>query len=234
MVVYNPITGLRRRMPHNMTARKKRKTTSSTVAQRMFAADAMDSYFCYILGHKKALFFVAILTAMEFNFQSSEGEYMGNFLVMAAAIFAQKAACMLRFDSELMDLRDHDLVHSGYNKDLVDLTLDHYANDDECENSTRFSKEEILILLDFLGFGDGQGYIRVYYNGHVYYKYRAVTLFIYMLRKMSTGRTHKDLADTEFGGTSGQWGVGYNWLVKYMDKRTDPLIGPTALELWAP
>jgi hypothetical protein len=166
-----------------MTARKKRKTTSSTVAQQMFMADAMDSYFCYILGHKKALFFVAISTAMEFNFQSSEGEYMGNFLVMAAAIFAQKAACMLRFDSELMDLHDHDLAHSGYNKDFVDLTLDHYANDNECKNSTRFSKEEILILLDFLGFGDGQGYIHVYYNGHVYYKYHAVTLFIFKFRR---------------------------------------------------
>jgi hypothetical protein len=51
---------------------------------------------------------------------------------------------------------------------------------------------------------------------------------------MSTARTHKDLADNEFGGSSGRWGKGYNWMVKYVDKKSAPLIGPNALELWAP
>jgi hypothetical protein len=51
---------------------------------------------------------------------------------------------------------------------------------------------------------------------------------------MSTGRTHKDLADNEFGGDSSRWGRGYNWMVKYVDKKCALLIGPDALELWAP
>jgi hypothetical protein len=34
---------------------------------------------------------------------------------------------------------------------------------------------------------------------------------------MSTGRTHKDLADNEFGGDSSRWGRGYNWMVKYVE-----------------
>ena len=74
----------------------------------------------------------------------------------------------------------------------------------------------------------------MYYNGPVYYKFRAVTLFIYMLSKLSTGRTHKDLADSEFGGDSGRWGEGFNWMVKYVEKKSVPLIGPRVLQLWAP
>jgi hypothetical protein len=51
---------------------------------------------------------------------------------------------------------------------------------------------------------------------------------------MSTGHTHKDLADNEFGGDSSRWGRGYNWMVKYVDNKCAPLIGPDTLELWAP
>jgi hypothetical protein len=76
-----------------------------------------------------------------------------------------KAARMLRLDSELMDLRQEDLEDTGYNKPLVDITLASYENDDECENNTRFSKLEIMTMMHYLGFGDGSGYIRVYYNG---------------------------------------------------------------------
>jgi hypothetical protein len=77
-----------------------------------------------------------------------------------------------------------------------------YSNDDECENKTHFSKGEIERIMKFLGFGDGMGYVRVYNYGNMYYKSWAVALFLYMLRKMSTGCTHKDLADNKFGGSS--------------------------------
>jgi hypothetical protein len=210
MVVINPITGRKRRLPRRLTARKKRKITSSTVSQRMYAENAMDSYFVYMLCYKKMLFYLILLLAIGFDFQSEGGRFLGNFMLLASACYASKAARMLRLDSELLDLSNDNLTNSGYNKDLVDITLDYYCNDDECENNTCFSKQEIVTILNFLEFGDGMGYVRVYYNGLVYYKFRAVTLFIYMLRKMSTGWTHKDLADNEFGGSSGRWGKGYS------------------------
>jgi hypothetical protein len=68
------------------------------------------------------------------------------------------------------------------------MTLDSYTNDDECENNTRFSKLEIMQLMHYLDFGDGNGYIRVYYNGNTYYKFRAMTLCLYMLHKMQSGK----------------------------------------------
>jgi hypothetical protein len=234
MAVYNAITGLKRRMPRYLTSRKKRKTTSSTVAQRMFAEDAMNAYFSYMMGYKKALMFLLLLALMDCDLCSEQGEYIKKFFLLSASLFASKAVRMLRLDSELLDLRDVDLEDVGYNKPLVDITLASYTNDDECENNTRFSKGEIMSIMQYLDFGDGNGYIRVYYNGTVYYKFRAVTLFLYMLRKLSTGRTHKDLADNEFGGDSSRWGRGYKWMVKYVDKKSEPLIGPQALAAWAP
>jgi hypothetical protein len=217
-----------------LTSQKKKKSTSSTVAQRMYAKDAMAAYWTYMLAHKKALCYLVMLMALRFDFQSPGGSYLHDFLLLAAANYASKAACMLRLDSELLDLRDVDLEDIGYNNELRNITLATYINDDECENNTRFSKLELLQIISYLGFGGGNGYIRVYYNGNVYYKFRAITLLIYMLRKMSTGRTHKDLADNEFGGDSSRWGRGYNWMVKYVDNKCAPLIGPDALELWAP
>ena len=234
MAVYNAITGLKRKQPRYLTSRKKRKTTSSTVAQRMYAKDAMDAFFTYMIGHKKCLCYIVLLTAMGFDFQTEQGKFLGNFLILAATVYAAKAARMLRLDSELLDLRDEDLEDTGYSKPLVDITLDYYCNDDECENNTCFSKLEIITLLHYLNFGDGNGFIRVYYNGNVYYKFRAVTLLIYTLRMLSTGRTHKDLSDNEFGGDSSRWARGYKWMIKYIDNKCQPLIGPTALELWAP
>ena len=194
----------------------------------------MDACYLYILGHKKALFYLLLLSVAGFDFQSEQGTYLRNFLLLAAATYAQKAVYMLQLDSDVMDLQEEDLEDTGYNTPLQDITLASYINDDECENNTRFSKLEIMTLMHYLEFGDGMGYIRVYYNGNVYYKFRAVTLFIYMLRKMSTGRTHKDLADNEFGGDSGRWGKGYRWMVKYVDHKCAALIGPQALRLWAP
>jgi hypothetical protein len=156
-------------MPQHLSARKKRKTTSSTIAQRMYAKDAMDSFFAYKVAHKKALFYlVLILAVLGMDFQSEQGQFFGNFFVLAASCYASKVACMLHLDSELMDLHEEDLEDSGYNKDLVDITLTLYINDDECENNTRFSKLKIMTMMHSLGFGDGSGYIRVYYNGPVF------------------------------------------------------------------
>ena len=68
-----------------------------------------------------------------------------------------------------------------------------------------------MIIADS-GLGD---VLKIHYNPNnptAYYKFDVEELFIYMLRKMSTGRSHKDLCDSEFGGCPGRWGRGYNCL----------------------
>jgi hypothetical protein len=159
MVVYNAVTELKQKQPRYLTSQKKRKSTSSTVAQCMYAKDAMAAYWTYMLAHKKALCYLVMLMALRFDFQSPGGSYLHDFLLLAAANYASKAACMLRLNSELLDLQDADLEDIGYNNELHNITLATYINNDECENNTRFSKLELLQIISYLGFGDGNGYI---------------------------------------------------------------------------
>jgi hypothetical protein len=136
---------------------------SSTIAHQSISKDArMDACFAYILGHKKALFYLLLLATVGFDFQSEEGTYLHNFLLLAATSYAQKAVYILQLDSKTMDLHDEDLENTSYNNLLWDITLASYINDNECENNTRFSKLKIMTLMHCLEFGDGTGYIHVY------------------------------------------------------------------------
>ena len=49
---------------------------------------------------------------------------------------------------------------------------------------------------------------------------------------MSTGHTHKDLADNELGGCPARWGHGYKWMVCKFESVFGDLIGPGALQNW--
>ena len=138
---------------------------------------------------------------------------------------------LLILDSQLLDLdADHE-DNSGFNKELLDITLDSFDNDDECEAKTRFTKQAITTIVGSLNLHD---IVRIYYAPPRYYKFKVESLVIYMLRKMSTARTHCDLCDSEFGGSSARWAIGYKWIVKRFDTTFARLIGPQALSIWAP
>ena len=76
---------------------------------------------------------------------------------------------------------------------------------------------------------DEMVFVNVYYHGNNYFKFKVETLVIYMLRKFSTGRTHKDLADNEFGGCPGRWARGYKWVLSKFGREFGDSIGPAAL-----
>jgi hypothetical protein len=101
----------------------------------MYAVEAMDLSLMYILGHKKSLFYLVLLVAMGFDFQTESGHYLASLLLLAALVYAQKTMAIIQLDSDLMDLQEADLEDTGYNNPLVDITLDSYANDDEGENN---------------------------------------------------------------------------------------------------
>ena len=126
---------------------------------------------------------------------------------------------MLRLDSQLMDLEEDEVACAGYRKVLVGITLNSYANDDECEDKTRFTKGGIRTLLAQLPTDE---YVYCYYHQDKYYKFLTEELLIYTLRRMSTTRTHKDLADSEFGGCAKRWGTGYNMFIKLLDSHFAP------------
>ena len=229
MAVVNAITGKRRRRPRRQLPRKKRATMASTVACEMYAQEAMQAFDIFMAGARLHLAFLSLIFASGIDLDSPQTcAFYGTVLLGGSYLFSC-AMNMLKLDSSLMDLSDEDVQNAGYETPLVGITLEFYENDDECQEKCRFSKADIKLILAALPCGK---YVQVYYHRNKYYKFLTEELLIYSLRRMSTARTHKDLCDNEFGGCPKCWGLGYNWLVKVMDKRFKPLIGPQAVRLW--
>jgi hypothetical protein len=225
MVVFNSITGLKRKQPAYKLSRKKRWSHSSTVAGCMYSEDAIKKANLYITSTHQYVAYLAILSQHQYD---PNARTLSLLCVLLAAYFFSCAGRMLELDSDLMDITDDNQDNFGYHKPLVGVTLDSFRNNDESVDKTRFTKEDIRLIVDSLSLPDN---IRLYYYEENYYKFSVEELMIYMLRKFVTGRTHKDLT-TEFGGCSTRWGRGYAWLVKHLDKKFSSLVGPTGMEKW--
>ena len=228
MAIYNAITGQRRREALVCLARKNRGTMSSTVAARMYAGFAMEAFNAYMHGAERG--FRTLFLMMQ---NGNVPEHIIQYVMTTVIGFAHHAVEMIRLDSTLLDLPAG--VQSGYSKPLIDLTIDDYfVNDDQSREFTRFTKDQLHYLVADLNLLE---YVRVRYEtnkGPKYFRFRVETLFIYVLRKLSTGATHKHLSDVEFGGDSGRWGRGYTFMIMYLDDRYSSIIGPQGVETWAP
>jgi hypothetical protein len=231
MAVYSSITGKRRRVARRYLPRKKRASMSSTPASQLYANQAMEQFEVYMTGVRLHMSFLSVLLAAGLANHPEMAAVFGSLLLGGSYLFSC-AMSMVRLDSELMDLEEEDIENAGYYRPLQGIDLDTFENDDECEEKCRLPKHAIKQLLMSLPVGE---YVQVYYHepSDLYYKFKTEELIIYMLRKMSTGRTHKDLSDMEFGGDSKRWGTGYNWIVKLFDTHFAPLIGPNAIHIWA-
>jgi hypothetical protein len=232
MATYNAITGLKRKAARRDLPRRKRNSLSSTVAGRMYAEQAMDECGSFLFAAQSLLVFVGIISNhpnidLETNQPAQDLVYLLLTTVLQLLLGATE---MMKLDSELLDLDDDHEDNSGFNMPLQDITLDSYSNDDECGAKTKFKKQAITTIVNALQLPDE---VRLYYAPPRYYKFKVVSLVIYMLRKMSTARTHSDLCDNEFGGADRRWGYGYKWIVKQFDTKFAHLIGPQGLGVWA-
>jgi DDE superfamily endonuclease len=231
MVSYNAFTGLRRREPKRNLSWKVRSTHSSTVAARMYGKAAMAAFRKYLKTAQQSLAMAGVLALQPIILQPQLASLI-DFLLSSSAHFFSSALRMVQLESDLLDMAPGSDTLPLFQNTLRSMTLDAYEDDNECMVKTRFTKEQIRIILEAL---DTTKEVRVYYleaHPELYYKFDMETLFIYMLRKMSTGRTHQDMT-TEFGGCPTRWARGYRWLVRYTDNKFQPLIGPCGLRRWA-
>jgi DDE superfamily endonuclease len=227
MAVYNAITGLKRKLPAYRLPRKKRSSNASTVASRMYTKRAQEIASLYVTQSSQYLaFFVLIHTQANGHMHRAA---LSSLCLLFAAHCYSSACRMLQLDSHLMDLgHEEQNEEHGYHTALVGMSLDSYANDDECVDKTRFKKQEIRLIEMSLQLPE---YVKLYYYENNYYKFRVEELLIYVLRKLTTGRIHKDLT-IEFGGCSSRWGRGYNWIIRHIDNTFTNVIGPRGMLHW--
>lgn len=233
MVAHNAITGLKRRRDRRHLPRKKREQLSSTVAGQMHAAQAMEAFKIFMTGCQVQLNILAVSMVADVKLNKEERSALCALLLIGSHHCCASALEMLRVDSSLMDLMEEEIEEAGCKIELVDINMSTCVNDDECENETRFSKDTIRQILHCPPVGE---HVRVHCNPNnpgMHCKFPLEALLICVLRRMSVGRTLKDLADNEFGGCSEQWGTGCDCFVKLMDLHFKPLIGPEATSIWA-
>jgi hypothetical protein len=139
MVIYNSITGLVRKLPRNKLPRKKRNSHGSTVSGRLYSEQALEVFKVYVTATGQNLCFVAQIA----NIHSPRASVLSMFFVVAAAFFYTLAGRMLLLDSELMDIGEEQRELAGYHYPLIGITIDSYKNNDECEDFTQFTKEEL-------------------------------------------------------------------------------------------
>ena len=197
---------------------------ASTPALEMLAQEAIEAFNIYVAAARLHMTFPSLMVAGNLDFEAHK--LMHGAVLLAGSYLFSCAMKMPLLDSEIMDLTEEDITNSGYGKVLVGISPDTYENDDECEKTTRFSKKAIRSILCALPLGPIK---RVYYHGPKYYKFVPEELLFCTLRRMATGRTHKDLVDSGFGGCSRRWRCGCTHLVGVMDVHFYPLVGPGAI-----
>lgn len=236
MVIYNAVTGLRRRQDRSHTTRKKRNSLSSTVSSRLYGKQAIEAFSIYLEGTKQALTYTALMNSPFLTVKPEQRIKLQQAWLLSSADCYSKAARMLLLESELLDCSEEQYQNAGYKVPLKSIRLDDYQNNDECADKTRFTKEQITMILDKM---ELPTYIRVTYSyvgdKPKYYKFHREELMIYLLRKFLEDATHKHMASgDEFGGDDHRWAVGYNWMLKEIHDKLCPLISPQALRVWAP
>ena len=141
MAIYNAITGCKRRAARRDLPRKKRSSQASTITTRMNAEKVNEEFHFCMAASKMFLFYFQVLGE---HYNGDDVLYdMAILLVIGICYHINAAILLLECDAELMDLQEEDLNDSGYCMPRVDVTLESFANDDECEAKTRFTKGAI-------------------------------------------------------------------------------------------
>lgn len=133
---------------------------------------------------------------------------------------------MLPLDSELMDIADDE--EEGHHTSLAGIGLEHCANDDECQDKTRFVKDEIHLIVEAMGLPP---HVHLCCHQQNHHKFNIEEPLVHMLQKMTAGRTQKD-STCEFGGCSTRWGRGHSWFAECIDNCFEPLMGQAGMVHW--
>jgi hypothetical protein len=236
------LTGKIRRRAAKHTPRK-RRSTCSTVEDRKFAKIAQNGMENHLFSANLAILISSLFLELS-NCTIDEldsDEYFG-YLTIGVALLTcainsfQIALSFAELESGLLDMEDEEWYTSGFclppGKARIDTI---YINDDQALQDTRCTKvqlRELLLLFDL----DECVYVpqdRHNPFGRKYWFHREA-LIIYMLKRMHSRQTHKDISDNDvkFGGAHSRWTVGYRWIVMYIDNKFAHLIDQRALQMW--
>jgi hypothetical protein len=231
----NPFSGQKRKQLRHNLPRKKRAVLSLTVAEQSYIAQFEDLMIAFVESMEAAS---ACLDGIVSFVNNNDLSY--SVLLKATIIiieleekvqkYKHKALVCAELISELTDIDDVTASSAGYlvpqNKVLRLETF--YLNDCHCEQHTRFTRGELISLLDHLQIPEW------IHAGS--YRYHREEIAVFTLEHLVGGQYFFQLADRpDFGGSENRWEVGYWAFIHLIHERSYHLISPTtAIRMWVP
>lgn len=233
---YNPFTGRRRRKPRKRTSAKRRATESSTVNERLVAKKAR-THACDALEriNTSAQLVCSILAARGLQVIDSHGLQNDVWAVLFLAAVNFLSGCYstlihcLAIDAYFLDIPNNE-EPGGRHTPLAHKRIDDFPTDDHAYQWTNFNRAELRDLIRLWGLPENFEVPRKGTAAH--YVFNNEELVIFFLNAMKSADRKTDICTMKLGGDDGRWGVGCNWLVRYLDARYSHLLGPESLGLW--
>ena len=153
-----------------------------------------------------------------------------NFLLRSKFSF-ETSLFLVEEESSIGDVQVDEDLFRVFSAPLLNIRIDDFENDDQCESWTRFKKDE---LHDLIGRLELPEEVLVHRHENNFYTFHREELLIYFLTRMAFGLPHTVMADMVFGGDCSRWGKGYNYLMQHIDEKFINLININSLGIWAP
>ena len=104
----------------------------------------------------------------------------------------------------------------------------------ECYDFTGFTHPQLIRLYRLFGLLQiaalwNDGFIRVPSRGGKYLRFHPEEMFLFMMTKMRTGYSNKNLCDLIFGGHYSVWTYGCPWMLHHLDDKYVHIVGHQGL-----
>ena len=236
MEAKNPSSNQKRKQPDCNLPSKKRAVPSLTATEEQSYIAQFEELLIAFVEHMEAA--STCLEGIVSFVQSNELSYP--VLLESAIIvfeledkvqkYKRNASVCADLISELRDVDDATVNSRGYvipqNKALRLETF--FVNDCHCERHTKFTRGELISLLDHLRIPEW-----IHAGSYCYHREE---LTIFTLEHLMGGQSFSRQADRQdFGGSVTRWLVGYWAFIHLIHERSSQLIvGPDALRMWVP
>ena len=157
-------------------------------------------------------------------------------LIGDVARISQRALTLSATDSWLYDIPLHEYLQAMEFRPRRHLRIGDLQSDNHARKMTGFSVSQLERLYRCFGLRQyvlgnidrvilvGKGTFRPNGSEHCY-RFEPEELFLFTLTKCKTGESNTSLIDNWFGGDYSRWSYGYRWMLKYLDRRYEGILG---------
>ena len=137
-----------------------------------------------------------------------------------------------RLDHQYHDIpMEEEEEHAPCRMERQDIRFNSWT-DQECYDFTSFTKIQLQRMYNLFGLAQlaaqNNGFIRVP-TGQGILLFDPEELFLFTMTRCKMGLSNKVLCDLIFGGNASRWSYGYPWMLRYLDRRYEDIIGNQGL-----